>query len=302
MRFPGPCRLRGRWKGLWPGRGCGALPPLSSDPERRAGRPARTGAICSLLSSPYHAPRWEPPLSTRGYRASGLRPAAEVGTTANRRGHGVLRVSPPLPAPPRWRLGARGSESRSSQGQRWGERSEAASRPPSRVLRPSPGLSGRSCPRPPRLGREWPGGGRRAERVGRSRLSPSAERLARAGEQMVAVLSCPLGRRTSDLPWAPRVVISSPHTETPVPEGQYSPLPTFRRGKGVGTEKGFSKALSGVGGGGGGLLASGGPALRPGAQSRGCALPPAPWGTAGAWERIWKDPRVQRKAWMLPRT
>lgn len=107
-----------------------------------------------------------------------------------------------------------------------------------------PGLSGRSCPRPPRLGREWPGGGRRAERVGRSRLSPSAERLARAGEQMVAVLSCPLGRRTSDLPWAPRVVTSSPHTETPVPEGQCSPLPTFRRGKGVGPEKGFSKALA----------------------------------------------------------
>lgn len=72
--------------------------------ERRAGRPARTGAICSLLSSPYHAPRWEPPLSTRGYRASGSRPASEVGTTANRRGHGVLRVSPPLPTPPRWRL------------------------------------------------------------------------------------------------------------------------------------------------------------------------------------------------------
>lgn len=70
---------------------------------------------------------------------------------------------------------------------------------------------------------------------------------------MVAVLSCPLGRRTSDLPWAPHVVISSPHTETPVPEGQYSPLPTFRRGKGVGTEKGFSKALAGVSGGEGGV-------------------------------------------------
>lgn len=90
---------------------------------------------------------------------------------------------------------------------------------------------------------------------------------------MVAVLSCPLGRRTSDLPWAPRVVTSSPHTETPVPEGQCSPLPTFRRGKGVGPEKekGFSKALAGVGGGEGSLLGSGALLLGQG-RSPGAAL------------------------------
>lgn len=43
-------------------------------------------------------------------------------------------------------------------------------------------------------GRERPGGGGRAARVGRSSLSPSAERLARASGQTVAALLCPLGR------------------------------------------------------------------------------------------------------------
>lgn len=120
---------------------------------------------------------------------------------------------------------------------------------------------------------------------------------------MVAVLSCPLGRRTSDLPWAPHVVISSPHTETPVPEGQYSPLPTFRRGKGVGTEKGFSKALARVGGGeGGGLLASGALLLGQG-RSPGAALCLPPLGAQqGHGNAFGRTQGFREKRGCCPRT
>lgn len=168
--------------------------------ELRAGRPARTGAIRSGLSNPYRAPRWELPLSTRGYIVSGSCPATKPAPEQIRSGTeccGSVLLCPHQPAATLSRAhsatragGVRGTESLSCPGQRRGVRRETAKWPPLPVLKPYPRLRSRSHPGPRSLGREWPGGGRRAARAGPSRLSPSAGSFARASGRCPSPSSC----------------------------------------------------------------------------------------------------------------
>lgn len=154
-------------------------------------------------------------------------------------------------------------------------------------------------------GRERPGGGGRAARVGRSSLSPSAERLARASGQTVAALLCPLGREILG-------AVESAQCRHPLPAHQDTcpceaarPTTHSPAKSRCGTTKGVSPSFSGVWRPGVGPFAASWPLRGDASQRR--ASPPAPCqlgaqrGHSSSFGRTQRVPR-KRKKWVLPHT
>lgn len=95
-------------------------------------------------------------------------------------------------------------------------------------------------------GRQRPGGGGRAVRVGQSCLTPSADKLARACGQIVSALLCALGRQTPRPAGGTQCQYSLSAHRTPAPRGNPAHY-LFSRRNGAGSGRWFLQASVGAG-------------------------------------------------------